>query len=246
MSMTAQRTPKTRAPLHRVSVTATERLTPNMQRLTFEGEGLATLAVPLPAQWLKVVLSAPGVGDPINRAYTIRRFYPNWGNMEVDFVLHGDTGLISKWAQQAMIGDVLYLGNPRGGHCIEPDVRWRLLAGDETALPAIASILESLPADGVPVVVAIEVPSAQDVQCLSVPGSSEVHWLSRDRNGALPGCALERAISDFSLPDGAGQVFLAGEAASVKRIKQDISDRAPQAVVDAKGYWLMGQADYRN
>ncbi len=131
-----------RPPTHRVIVTGVELLTPHMRRITLEGEELASLSVPLPAQWLKVVLPGQGDSAGANRAYTIRRFYPGWCAMDVDFVLHGDTGPASAWAERARVGDVVHLGSPRGGYRADPGARWRLLAGDETAIPAIASILD--------------------------------------------------------------------------------------------------------
>ena len=230
---------------HRVTVTSVERLTPNMRRLTFEGDTLSTMSVPLPAQWLKVVLPGAAGEAGANRAYTIRRFYQGWGAMEVDFVLHGDTGPASAWARRAEVGDVVHFGAPRGGHELNPDARWRLLAGDETALPAIASILDALPNDDVPTRVIIEVPSMDDVQPLRRFATSEIQWLARDGKRS-PGSLLVDRISSLSLPVAPGQVFLAGEGTAVRTIKQNLSRFIPLASLEAKGYWLLGQADHRD
>ncbi|MDQ0394823.1 siderophore-interacting protein [Labrys monachus] len=246
MTETASESRPGRLPAHRVTVTGIEFLTPNMRRITFQGDTLATVSVPLPAQWLKVVLPVPEEKGRANRAYTIRHFYPGWRTMDIDFVLHGDRGPASAWARCAMVGDVVHLGNPRGGHRMEPDARWRLLAGDETALPAIASILDALPIDGIPTWVVIEVPSMDDAQPLRRSETTEVHWIARDGNHGPPGCLLEDRISSLSLSGEEGQVFLAGEAAAVKKIRRGLGRRVPQAIMDAKGYWLQGQADHRD
>ncbi len=231
---------------YRVTVTGTERLTPNMRRMTFEGEALKTLSVPLPAQWLKVIL--PGVEGKAgaNRAYTIRRFYQGWGAMEVDFVLHGDIGPASAWAERAEVGDVVHLGSPRGGHRIDPDARWRLLAGDETALPAIASILDAVPDGDVETRVIIEVPSPDDAQPLRRSATTEIHWLAREEQRRRPGSLLVDRISGLRLPVTTGQVFLAGEGNAVRTMNQDLARSVSPASIEAKGYWLLGQADHRD
>ena len=233
-------------PTHRVTLTGVERLTPNMRRLTFEGDTLRTMSVPLPAQWLKVVLPGAAGETGANRAYTVRRFYHGWGAMEVDFVLHGDTGPASAWARRAEVGDIVHLGAPRGGHKVDPYARWRLLAGDETALPAIASILEALPDDDVPTRVVVEVPSLDDVQPLRRSAMTEIQWLAREEQRSRPGSLLADRISGLSLPVAMGQVFLAGEGIAVRTMKQDLARRVPQADMEAKGYWLLGQADHRD
>ena len=244
MTRTVSRSGK--PPTHRVTVTGVERLTPNMRRLTFEGDTLRTMSVPLPAQWLKVVLpGAAGEAGP-NRAYTVRRFYQEWGAMEVDFVLHGDTGPASAWARRAEVGDVVHLGGPRGGHKVDPQARWRLLAGDETALPAIASILDALPDDDVPTRVVVEVPSLDDVQPLRRSAATEIQWLAREGQRSRPGSLLADRLSGLSLPVALGQVFLAGEGTAVRTMKQDLARRVSPAGMEAKGYWLLGQADHRD
>lgn len=244
--MTGTISQPSKPPTHRVTVTGVERLTPNVRRMTFEGDTLRTMDVPLPAQWLKVVLPSAAGGAGANRAYTVRRFYQEWGAMEVDFVLHGDTGPASAWARRAEVGDVVHLGAPRGGHKVDPYARWRLLAGDETALPAIASILDILPDDDVPTRVVVEVPSLDDVQPLRCPAITEVLWLTRQEKRSPPGSLLTDKISGLSIPATMGQVFIAGEGTAVRTIKRDLARFVPPAALEAKGYWLLGQADHRD
>jgi NADPH-dependent ferric siderophore reductase len=69
-----------------------------------------------------------------------------------------------------------------------------LLAGDETAVPAIAGILRDLPADAVGTAL-LEVPLAADVQDLAAPSGVDVRWLPRDGRplgSLLHAAAVER------------------------------------------------------
>ena len=234
-----------RRPTHRVTVTAVEQLTPHMRRLTFEGASLAAVSAPLPAQWLKVI--PPGSEEARrNRAYTIRRLYPGSGALNVDFVLHGDAGSVSAWARRAKVGDVVHLGSPRGGFRIDLHARWRLFAGDETALPAIASILETLRCDEVPTRALIEVPTEYDAQVLRASPAANIRWLPRNGAHDAPGTALATCVCGLSLPRGFGQIFLAGEAGAVRSMREDLARRAPEVGMDAKGYWRVGCADHRD
>ena len=111
--------------------------------------------------------------------------------VDVDFVLHlepGLTGPASLWASRAAVGQELYLVGPRrgvgvdahGGAEYAPGTAASVvLAGDETAAPAIARILEDAPRD-LRGVAFIEVPSPADILRIDVPSGVEVHWLPRD------------------------------------------------------------------
>jgi NADPH-dependent ferric siderophore reductase len=226
-------------------VVAAQRVTPHMRRLAFQGDAFRSYNVSLPGQWVKFLVptetGAPGEG----RAYTIRSFDHANGIIQIDFVMHGDCGPVSTWAAAAVVGDRAYLGSPRGGHRIDSTAQWRLLAGDETALPAIASILEILPQDDIPVRVLIEVPSKDDAQPLSGSMNADIQWLARSP-GNTPGSLVASRISELELPSEPGQVFAAGEATAIKRIKGDVMRRAQTTKLDAKGYWLLGASDHRD
>jgi NADPH-dependent ferric siderophore reductase len=192
----------------RTTVSRVERLTPHFTRVTFAGDELAGFGTAGLDQRVKVVLPLPGVGfaafpeaaddwygawrrlpagqrNPF-RTYTIRAVRPELREVDVDFVGHGDTGPGSAWAAQARPGDEIILIGPdelSEGRTIGID--WRpgdvdtvLLAGDETAAPAICAILESLPGDASGAAI-IEVPDADDVLPVRAPGGVEVRWLPR-------------------------------------------------------------------
>lgn len=84
---------------------------------------------------------------------------------------------------------------PDGGVDFAPPAHSRavLLAGDETAVPAIASIVERLPRDARGEVL-LEVPRSGDRLALDGPTGVTVTWLPRD--GAGHGTLLVPAVQD--------------------------------------------------
>jgi NADPH-dependent ferric siderophore reductase len=135
------------------------------------------------------------------RTYTVRDVVGQGEDtrLVVDIVVHeGATGPGNSWALSAAPGDLVATMAPRRGHeygGIEwqphPDQRL-LIAGDETAVPAICVILEQLPttARGTAFV---EVPYAADVQDVDHPAGVDVVWLPRE--GAGHGELLHAAVA---------------------------------------------------
>jgi NADPH-dependent ferric siderophore reductase len=206
MTVEALRTPAYRP--FAVGVTQVRRLSPCFLRVTFTGADLDECAPNGWDQRIKVLLPVPGRGlldcpkgpdwyaewralpearrNPI-RTYTVRATRPDLREIDVDFVLHGSTGPASAWAERAAVGDdVAIIGpdarfaGPTGGFEWRPPASASrlLVAGDETAVPAICAIVESLPA-GQPARVLLEVPTAADVLPLTAPAGVEVTWLPR-------------------------------------------------------------------
>ncbi len=125
------------------------------------------------------------------RTYTVRAVRPEEKELDVDFVVHGHEGgapgPAALWLETAAAGDPLVIVGPddasvdyRVGLDWHPgDAVDYLLAGDETAAPAICSILESLPA-GTRAHAFIEVPHAADAVELDCRAEASVTWLCRD------------------------------------------------------------------
>lgn len=135
------------------------------------------------------------------RTYTVRRVDPENCEVDIDFVLHHDPGPAGAWAEAAVAGDELVIVGPDQR---SPDshlgIDWHpgsarrlLLAGDETAAPAIAGILESLSAD-TDVDAFIEVPSRQDA--LPIATHARVTRLARDDRAH--GEALIAAVTSWT------------------------------------------------
>lgn len=184
------------------------------------------------------------------RTYTIRRFDPHTQTLDVDFVMHHDPGPAGAWAAAAAPGDeLLIIGPDEHSPYSHTGLDWHpgtarrlLLAGDETAAPAICAILETL--DGSVVVDAfIEVPSSADVLPLTVPGSGRITWLPRD--GAEHGTRLIRALQEWC--DGCPDVLTAASAPRPQELSDiDVdSELLWESPEDAEGEfyaWMAGES----
>jgi NADPH-dependent ferric siderophore reductase len=122
--------------------------------------------------------------------------------LDVVFVDHSDGGPAASWLAACEVGaEVVVVGPDARSLDSAIGIDWHpghatdvLLAGDETAAPAICSILESLPA-GVRATAFIEVPGERDVLPVSTTGDVDLRWLPRD--GRQVGAALEPAVRDW-------------------------------------------------
>src|SRR5271169_1447612 len=176
-----------------LQVREVSRITPKMLRIVVSGDELAgfvsaahddhvKLFFPHPGEE-KPALPAPGPNGPVYadgvpppaRDYTPRRYDAAANALTIDFVLHGD-GPAASWAEQARPGNFLGVGGPRGSFIVPDDFDWYLLAGDETALPAIGRRLEELP-PGARAVVVVEVADAGDEQRFETRSRLDVQWL---------------------------------------------------------------------
>jgi NADPH-dependent ferric siderophore reductase len=240
-----------------VTVRGVERVTPRLTRVTLAGPELDGLVVDELAASVRLLLPAAGQREPVVptwtgnefllpdgtrpalRTFTPRRSDPDALELDVEIVLHG-TGVASEWAEAAEPGAPAAVSGPGRGYTIDPGAPAFLLAGDETALPAIAQLLEALPV-ATPVDVHVEVAHA-DAR-LPLPGHPRATVTWHDlAPGAPPGDALVAAVRGAELPPGV-RVWAAGEAAGVQRIRRYLFDDAglarPQTVV--RGYWKHGR-----
>ncbi|WP_067503797.1 siderophore-interacting protein [Actinoplanes sp. TFC3] len=196
-----------------------QRLSPSFVRVTLTGAALADFAHHGYDQRINLIFLPPGTDHEVFagtedwmtegracgahlRVYTVRAFRPAALEVDIDFVLHGDESPASRWASAAIGGDPVVMIGATRGHPVT-DVAWKppaaaqllLLAADCTALPAAASILESLdrPAKAI-----IEVPEPDD--CLPIGGNHEVTWLVRNRGERIE--PVVRALLDETAPAG--------------------------------------------
>jgi len=220
-----------------VALARTEDLSAHLRRLTFAGPEIADMTTLAPDQRIKIffpgadgqppALSATGewykdykalpVAQRVPmRSYTIRHLRAQACELDVDFVLHGETGPASRWALHARPGSRVQMSAPNrhaqgeiGGYEWKPPASARhiLLAADETALPALAGILEQLASrsDRPSVEAFIEIPTAQGQIDLPAWPGLDLRWLPRDAAGAAtrPGDLLLAAIQTATLPQGA-------------------------------------------
>lgn len=181
---------------------------------------------------------------PSTRTYTIRRFDLENGRIWVDFVVHGSAGIAGPWADRAQPGDVLVLSGIGGGYAPDPDADWHLLAGDHSAIPAIASALEAMPADAAGVAL-LEVDGDADHLDLAAPPGIEIRWLHRD--GAEPGTTtlLADAVRAVEWRAGRVQVFAHGERGAMKSLRPYLTDERglDRAQFSLSAYWAHGRVE---
>jgi NADPH-dependent ferric siderophore reductase len=209
-----------------VTVARVRRLSPSFVRVTLTGDDLDEVADNGYDQRVKLLLPAPDGGfahlgsgaswyadwrrlpdehRPPIRTYTVRAVRAETRELDLDMVLHGDTGPASRFAATAGPGDRAMLLGPNsrftgrhGGLEFRPPADHlgpTLLAGDETAVPALLSILSALPDDAHGEAV-LEVPDPGDIADVGAPSGVRVTWLVRGRHeSGLPGavrCAVAR------------------------------------------------------
>lgn len=228
------------------------RLTPRMIRVTFAGEDLAGFAWSGPASHVKLIFGAvsgeaPGsdAERPVLRTYTPRRFDPAAREIDVEFVIHGE-GPASAWAEQAAVGQSLLIAGPGRSYSVDPTADWYVLAGDDTAIPAVATIVECLP-PAMRVQVLLEVVDETEAKAF-VPASAnvEVRWLARGPDPRDAGRKLEAAVRTLELASGAGRIYVACEADAMRRIRRHLIEERgfPRERLVTRGYWRLGEVDH--
>ncbi|GAA3140242.1 siderophore-interacting protein [Streptomyces rectiviolaceus] len=249
--------PARKAPkIHVAQVVRTERLTPHMQRVVLGGDGLAEFtAGDSTDHYVKLLFDADGVTYPepfdiqrireefprdqwpVTRTYTVRSWDPQTRELAVDFVIHGDEGLAGPWAKRVQPGTTVRFLGPGGGYAPDAEADWHLIAGDESALPAIAAALEALP-EGAKAYAFVEVADADEEQ--KVSSVAEIEWLHR---GERPvGEALVEAVRSLDFPAGDVQAFVHGEAGFVKELRRylRVEREVPRERLSISGYWRLG------
>lgn len=269
MPKTARRLTVHPPTLREVEVVRVLDVTPGMRRVTLAGdqlgafstgEGIARPAfvstgfdddialyfsypgqddVVLPVQGA-ATLTAPRDPRPLSRTYTVRRWDPAIGELDVDLVAHG-VGIGTTWAHRARPGDRIHLAGPSSSKSLPEDADWLLLAGDDTTIPAVARLLDELPDDARAQVFLEVAADAHRTELRALP-HVEVTWLVRD--GAEAGTTTLLVDAVRAADGWAGRPFawIAGERAAVRDLRRHlVEDRAvPKAGIEFTGYWRRG------
>ncbi|MFM8303178.1 MAG: siderophore-interacting protein [Actinomycetota bacterium] len=244
-------------PLRTVTVRTTEAIGPRLRRVTVAGPALVGFPVPLPAASVRLLVPSPGsdalvlpewTGNefllpdgrrPALRTLTPRRVDPDTGEIDVDVVLHG-AGVLSAWAAAAVPGAACAVSGPGRGYAIDADAHAFLLVGDESAVPAITQLLEALPCAAA-VRVHVEVGAPEGRTTLPAHPGATVTWHDLADPGD-PGAAMVAAVRAETI--GADdRIWVAGEAASVQRIRRHLFEErgVPRARATFRGYWKRGR-----
>ncbi|MFH0024748.1 siderophore-interacting protein [Pseudomonas fluorescens] len=251
------------------------RLSPHLMRITLAGPAVSEMATWAPDQRVKLFFPAANgshaklaqedgwyarframLADrrPAMRTYTIRHLRAEEGEVDIDFVLHGETGPASRWALHSQPGDAMQILAPdrqfsakeAGGFEWKPPqtLKQVLLVADATALPAAMGILEQLAMSSVaPQVQAFfEVDSLQDMLAVpDWPGLS-VQWLIRDRvSESVAGTLMVQAVRAAALPIHAASGAQSPELAHVD-IEKDILWEIADNAADGFYGWIAGES----
>jgi NADPH-dependent ferric siderophore reductase len=250
----SRRSRRQQTKLWRVPVLRVAQVTPGMTRVTVGGPDLADFAVAGTDQNVMlyfypddVVLpepltyeSARGMWSqvrPLTRTYTVSRYDRATCEMDFDFVLHDAAGPASDWAKKAVPGDRLIFVGPSPAYQPDLTADWHLLAGDATALPAIAAILRELPA-GATVRVFVEVTDTGEEQALPSAADVTVTWLHGTGDDLLA-----TAVAAADLPAGRVDAWLAGERAAMVALRKHLlGERGyDRSRVRPTTYWRRGE-----
>jgi NADPH-dependent ferric siderophore reductase len=242
-----------RRPPRRVTVTRVQTLSPLMRRITLHGTELEGFEAPEPASYIKLIFPERGQTEPDRplpdaprpkamRTYTPLAVRTDVHEVDVDFVLHG-VGPASTWAAQAQLGQVLYLMGPGPGYKLPaelPEHREHLLIGDDSALPAFETILARLPASAHAHVL-VEVVQADEQRRLPGRATITAEWVARGTDNTQAGTALETALRKAGPPPADARIYLACEAAAMRRIRLMLVNElgVDKANIIGRGYWKL-------
>lgn len=246
-----------------VETVRTERISPNFIRVTLGGEQLAPLPDHGFDHWFRLFLPQeegetsfdlperadlvgylkylrmPSATRPHLRNYTVRSFRPEARELDVDFVVHGDEGVATRWAQRTQPGDRVALLDQGRGYDAPAGADFHLLAADETGLPAVAGILRDLPRDARGLAI-VEIAHADDAQDCGAPDGVEVRWLVRG-DGERPGAAALAGVEAWTPPAGAVvSAYLVGEQQLPAGARRHlVAHGVPKANIAFSGYWRL-------
>lgn len=212
-------------------------LTPRMRRIRLCGQDLGRFAkfggmhirmlfptdrVPQPV-W--PTLGANGLAawppenlKPTPRAYTIRHLNVEAGWMDVDFVIHPGDSVGSRWAEMAVPGARVGIMGP-AGRPVPLEAEWYLFGADETGLPALSRMLETLP-EATTGTAFIEVADKDEVIDLDNRTRIDVRWILRNGTPAGRDQRLAQEVMSVKWPSDItrfGWFAAEAEAASIIR-----------------------------
>lgn len=235
-----------------VHLAARQWLTPDYVRVRLEGVDLIGFDSPGCDDHVRIFFPdvTPGSVDELraspSREYTPLAWDADEGWLDVEFAIHGAAGVAAPWAATADLGSVAGIGGPRGSAVLSgrPDA-W-LLAGDETAVPAIRRFAHLMDGDAVGRVL-VEVADTEHELPIAVPPGIVVEQVHRRHSPA--GAALTArldALTSADRPDGSVFGFVAAEQSVVAPGRALLLHRwqvAPEQTI-IKGYWKRGDVEY--
>lgn len=240
---------RVRSRYRQLDVLRADRITPRVVRVVLGGGELSDFAGTGNDQRIKLCLPRPGQPTPLGRdraevfalpreqqpkqrTYTVRRFDPQRRELTVDLVLHEHEAPGSAWAAAVRPGEQVVTVGPSPSYQPDPAADPLVLAGDETALPAIAAIVEQLPA-GARASAHVEIADERERQEVESAADVTWHWLHRgDRPEGEP-------LVDHLLAADLGpvpHVWIGAEADAVRQLREHLAELGKQRL-HALAYW---------
>lgn len=219
----------TRAEQYAARVLRREQLSAHLVRLALDVPGFESTGVP--DEWVGLVVP----GQFQSRYYTVRAH--EGSRVVLDVVMH-EHGLVTQWATGDVTGEQVTVLEPKGSFALPPDAQWLILVGDLTALPAMARIAASVPAQ-LPTRVWAEVPDELPGYLADGPAADRVTWLRPPAEGVSD---LAAVVAGIDWPAGPGYFWMAGESAQMRAIRKHLMHerRLPSTAYDVMGYWRGG------
>lgn len=243
-----------------VQVQSWHDLSPHLRRIVFCSPELADYPFQCMGAHIKILL--PPAGDdkpvlpkytaqgpqwaegqqrPIARTYTISGFDATACTISIDFVLHGDNGPASAFAEHVACGQTIGISAPAGPVPMLKTAAHYLFAGDITALPALYAMVNDMDADALGDIL-LWLPEEADLpKNWQLPKKLHLHTFYGDQQ-------QQKLIEQFkqcTAPTDTSQVWLAGEAGMVAPLRQHTRQlwQVPLANCYAVPYWRMGESE---
>lgn len=218
----------TRSRQYDAQVVRREQLSDHLVRLVLGGPGLVGFeSTGIPDEWVGLVVP----GQFQSRYYTVRSWDDSsaGGELTLDVVVH-ETGLVTEWAARDCVGDAVTITEPKGSFALPDGAGWLILAGDLTAMPAMARIAETVE---LRTLVFAEVP---DDLPDYLPTGPQVAWMTPPSEGQSN---LAAVVEGIDWPDGEGYFWMAGESGQMRAIRKHLmrERRLPSTAYDVMGYW---------
>jgi NADPH-dependent ferric siderophore reductase len=250
-----------RPPRPQAVLTVTDRswISPTMVRITAGGDGMSALrGNAFTDKYVKIFFADPNLRLeppydlaalreslpaellPVTRTYTVRSIDADHRSLAIDFVVHGADGVAAPWATKAEPGDTLTMSGAGGAYAPDPEDDWHLFVGDESAVPAISSALETLPADARGLAY-LEVHDDQPE--IPAPAGVRVVRLQRETPGTAPGLLADAVATGEWRPGRVG-VFAHGEREAMKAVRAALKERdLAGGKRSLSGYWAHGRTE---
>lgn len=197
-------------------------------------------------QHVRVELRDPfslyGILRPIEtmRTYTIWKWDEEWESFQLRVHLYDGDGIGLNWARKVKVGDRLRFWGPQGDFLVRP-AKFHLFVGDDTAAPAFAPMIRSLPGseDRLGLLASDNMEDRLD----DFPANADIRWQYRQGRSPVASEDLVSAVRRLSLPDGDTVAYVAGEAKTCQMIRDHLlKERGwDRSQILVKPFWTLGK-----